>query len=943
MASATLTTALRQLHTLFNDGAAREQTDAQLLDRFVSRGDATAFEVLLARHGPMVLAVSRGVLKDPHEAEDALQATFLVMVRKARSIRGQAALGCWLHRVAYRVAVHANVESARRRREERSAAARRPESVTGREPGDSLRAALHEEVARLPERLRRPVVLCYFEGMSHAQAAFELRWGEATVRRRLAGARNLLRSRLSRRGVVVSAGMLALTLGRESLAAVPEAWAAASIRAMSEGLTRGVVGSMLMGRLGAVGAIILTAGTLIAASGLFSPSERTGLAARIRENAPAGETQPTDPAKALAPDGPPGDTVEIRGIVVDPDGKPVAGASLAIDVFKYKLWDGKGGEPTATSGPDGRFVLKSSREFFDRFSRGIDRRPARVVASAPGFGPGWAEPGARSDALKDVKLQLIKDDLPIKGRVLDLEGRPVAGAKIKTSSLLSPPGGDMSPWIEEMKAHAGSPYSGLDEMPLELTRTTDPDGRFRLEGIGRERLVMFTISGPTIELTRGFAMTKDVPDISAKNKNVIAPRTIIYHGARFDHVAAPSTPVVGAVRDRDTGKPLAGVRINAMPYDERSRAFYAEIASITDDQGRYRLTGLMKSDRYQLFAFPGDGQPYPTATFVMPARSAGLQPATIDLKLKRGALVRGRLTDKATGEPVQGSVESFSYRDNPNAKNYPDAQNTYAPRVFVQADGRFEIAALPGPGFIAASARSNRYLRGTGVETIKGMKEGQLLSALPSFVSPRDHNVFAEVMPDPEAGPFTRDLQVDPGRSVTGTIVDPDGKPASGVRVKGLTMEGYGTDRPLDSSAFEVTGIDPRHPRLVYFFQDDRKLAASLYIKGDETRPIEVRLQPWGVIAGRIVDDERQPRTKIELLSLMDPPGFDPNRGVLFDQNHVGPDGRFRIRLVPGLVYGAHVATEDNGVIGTAFEGVKVGPGEIKDLGDMKVKPPVRK
>src|SRR5580692_3310462 len=102
MAIETLGAALRQINRLFADGAVTGLSDAQLLERFVVQGDATSFEALVARHGPMVLSVCRGILRDPNDAEDAFQATFLILVKKAGSIRGQLILGGWLYRVAHR-------------------------------------------------------------------------------------------------------------------------------------------------------------------------------------------------------------------------------------------------------------------------------------------------------------------------------------------------------------------------------------------------------------------------------------------------------------------------------------------------------------------------------------------------------------------------------------------------------------------------------------------------------------------------------------------------------------------------------------------------------------------------------------------------------------------------------------------------------------------------
>ena len=202
MAIETLGAALRQINRLFADGVVTGLSDAQLLERFLAQGDAGAFEVLVARHGPMVLSVCRGILRDPNDAEDAFQATFLVLVKKGGTIRGRDALGGWLYQVAHRVAIQANIAAARRRRSK----GRRDRWLSrlranGPAASDDLLPALHEEIARLPEKYRLAVVLCDLEGMTQAQAAGQLHWSERTLHRRLAEARARLKRRLARRGL----------------------------------------------------------------------------------------------------------------------------------------------------------------------------------------------------------------------------------------------------------------------------------------------------------------------------------------------------------------------------------------------------------------------------------------------------------------------------------------------------------------------------------------------------------------------------------------------------------------------------------------------------------------------------------------------------------------------------------------------------------------------
>ncbi len=201
--SGTFGAAARDVVRLYEAGTVSGLSEAQMLDRFLVSRDEAAFEGLVARHGPMVLSVCRKTLRDDHLAEDAFQATFLLLAKKARTVRGRDTLGPWLHRVAFRVAVRSAKAETKRKAKETSS----PEVVEfapSKSADDRLaqegRRLLHEEVAGLPEKYRAPVVLCYLQGQTHDEAAKALKWPIGSVKGRLARARDLLRDRLARRG-----------------------------------------------------------------------------------------------------------------------------------------------------------------------------------------------------------------------------------------------------------------------------------------------------------------------------------------------------------------------------------------------------------------------------------------------------------------------------------------------------------------------------------------------------------------------------------------------------------------------------------------------------------------------------------------------------------------------------------------------------------------------
>ena len=209
MANVAPTSLARQLESLFEGGSAAGLSDRQLLERFATARDEAAFAALVARHGPMVLGICRQLLGDHQHAEDAFQAVFLVLARKARSLREPELLGNWLYGVALRTArdgPHPARPPSTDRGERAARQAEAPPAATAdRALLDGEQAeALHGEIDRLPGAFRLPVVLCYFEGLTLDEAAHRLRWPVGTLRSRLARAREKLRRGLTRRGFALS-------------------------------------------------------------------------------------------------------------------------------------------------------------------------------------------------------------------------------------------------------------------------------------------------------------------------------------------------------------------------------------------------------------------------------------------------------------------------------------------------------------------------------------------------------------------------------------------------------------------------------------------------------------------------------------------------------------------------------------------------------------------
>jgi RNA polymerase sigma factor (sigma-70 family) len=304
--------------SLLHDGSL---TDGQLLERFLARRDEAAFEALLRRHGPMVLGVCRRVLQNEPDAEDAFQATFLVLVRKAATLQARELVGHWLYGVAYRTAQKARAMAARRRVREERARDRACPARPGGEPWGELLPLLDQELNRLPERYRVPIVLCDLEGGTRKEVARRLGLPEGTLSSRLAMARKLLRKRLARHDPAVSGGALAVlahggapacaphllvTTAKGAVQAAAGNLAAGTVPARVVTLTEGVLKTMFLSRLKMTAVVLVVLG--IAALGMGATAFRslpTGQA-ETRETDPFARTEtPIPEAQTKPQDDPP--------------------------------------------------------------------------------------------------------------------------------------------------------------------------------------------------------------------------------------------------------------------------------------------------------------------------------------------------------------------------------------------------------------------------------------------------------------------------------------------------------------------------------------------------------------------------------------------------------------------------------------------------------------
>lgn len=306
---------MRRLNRMLDGREAGGLNDADLLERFAVRRDEAAFEALVWRHGPMVHGLCRRLLRRAEDADDAFQATFLILVRKARSISKLASLSSWLYKVAYRVALEA------RAREAKHAATSWDAELVAEDATDEparrdLQRVVAEEVDRLPEKYRGPVVLCYLSGKSTEEAAQSLGCPRGTVLSRLAAARQRLHGRLLRRGLAPVAAAAAAALEQKARAAVPEILVKLTVRTAAwltagevtgAGVASGAVLSLMQGAMKAMlvkklkwaAAVLLTAALVGGGVGIwFRQPAAAESPNRTREAEPAA--RPEEPRAAAA-------------------------------------------------------------------------------------------------------------------------------------------------------------------------------------------------------------------------------------------------------------------------------------------------------------------------------------------------------------------------------------------------------------------------------------------------------------------------------------------------------------------------------------------------------------------------------------------------------------------------------------------------------------------
>jgi hypothetical protein len=330
----------------------------------------------------------------------------------------------------------------------------------------------------------------------------------------------------------------------------------------------------------------------------------------------------------------------------------------------------------------------------------------------------------------------------------------------------------------------------------------------------------------------------------------------------------------------------------------------------------------------------------------------------VDFEVERALVLRVRVTEKDTGKPVRGLVQYALGSDNRSLDRYTTYPRNLVSWDVNEKDGTYKQVVLPGPGYIAFRAIKEPYAR----SRIKGKENEKFLGGVlfqPLFVE-----TFHAVVPinpsadDPKS--LTCEIVLDRGRTLTGTIADPEGRPLSGTMVCGLNavMSLHSTreaDSVLATPSFTATGLDPRYPRALIFYHAEKKLGKTVVLRGDEKGPLTVRLEPLGGFTGRLVDAKGNPRVGIEVSLLFEQKQEAVLPGELIFSNHplhkilfsgkaiTDKDGRFHIKgLIADLKYDLWISQGDK-YSERVSNGAAAKAGGTADIGEIKTEAPSKK
>jgi RNA polymerase sigma factor (sigma-70 family) len=888
--------------------AATERTDLELLAQF-NAGDEAAFAALVERYGGMVLGVCRRLLPTVQDAEDACQATFLVLASKARAGRWQTSVANWLYTTARRIASRANRTAARRAKREARAAVPEAASLLDQMTGREAFAALDEELDRLPAIYRQPLVLCYLAGLTRDEAAVRLGVPAVTLKSQLDRGRKKLADALTKRGIVLGAGLLAAAATSTARAVSPVlhrcilAAAGGSPPVPVAALAKEVVVNEFLHR--AQWALLAVAGVALLGFGFTS-------------RPPAAEQPRSMPGLMRNADTPKAEVTKhtITGKVLGADGKPAVAQLILLRSDGSPL-------PLGKTQADGRF----------RVTVPFGTADVYLIARMDGQGADYA---LVSRHTADVTLTLTKDN-PVRGRVIDTQGKPVAGAVVfpryvydfgerKADLFLDywktkHPGAGAMQGQNNLQVGVRTKFD-LPGRGSVLASRTDKDGGFEITGLGAERIIALRCRAAGQADAEVLVVNRAKFDPAMVNKAAANNRERLLRGmyrnpAMETQLHGPDVTIVverekvirGIVKDRDTGAPRPGVevtfgRVSAMELLPLSHT------ATTDKDGKFEIRGSRKHSAYipEVAADPETGY--------LPAQvevkdTAGYEPISVEIACARGIVVTGKMTNKETGKPLAGLIRTEPMQENPFLKKYPAMNRARAgsQMSITRDDGSFRFVALPGPVLIMAGLRVAQHeimykppQADPKYPQYFHRKWGQLGYHTTNGGLANIRGCWCKVLDlkGTENG-YTLNIELEPAARKTVRVVGPDGKPVSGCDASGISARPiYPIHQDLDTvSVYELA---PKEQRFIVVGHQTRRLVGAAVVEEGDRDPV-VKLGPGGAVTGRVVDRDGKPIAGMIVTLRFDHPTVADVFDLLNMRKQVltGADGTFRIdTVIPG-------------------------------------------
>jgi RNA polymerase sigma factor (sigma-70 family) len=849
MAKGRLGVVVHYLRGPFHTRVAQDATDADLLERFLTMRNEAAFSALVQRHAGMVLSVARRVLHDRQDAEDVFQATFLVLARKGSSIRQRRALAGWLYQIAHHLALKAKANNARRRACERRAEMMPQAASDTRLHSDELRAVLDQELSRLPENYRSPLVLHYLEGKTKKETARELGWTEGTVSGRLDRARTLLRSRLIRRGFVLPTAAVTMILAKNTTvaavspllvsatvnAAVAYAWnvtAGCAVSASATCLAEDMLKELFLAKIKPLTIALVTLSFLVAGAGAYQAlgaiagadlpwqnSGENGHTTQTKsENAQVHATVdlPSEAESKYSPL-----RLSASGQVTDDKGKPIRRATVYLREMAL-LRDSADLEDKAytdilaqtQTDANGRFVLKDVPARPMKISpSNIFRHPWSIVVTAKGHGVAWHV--LKSTIEEDLAL-IMPPEARLRGRLLDRNNKPAVGVAVQVREINDQLDPDIRNRVLSMERLE------LYWSRLPLAAVTDVDGRFVVEGLPSESHIGLLINSPRFArkwLNCATTIAKSEID-RLNDKGSVPPESKLLPDG-FTVTLQPSGSVRGQVFYGDTGEPARGTQVTIGIYGVR-----------TDAQGRYSFEQFETNRQFTIYVKPREETDYlpNLAKTEIPGDTLVQRQ---NFTLERGSVITGNLREKETGRPLAVPYVDVFFASEERKDIYPRARS--------KPDGSFRIVVPPGKGKLSTH------------DSVPGCVPRELMG---EFVASTTDSEPIEIRSgETLAG---KDLFFARGMVVQGRVLDTEGKPVAGAVFHGITQQQpSGTD-----GSFTLRGLSPAYKSHFLVLHTRRRLGARITITPrSDPKPVsmDVHLQATQSASARVIDENRQP------------------------------------------------------------------------------------